>query len=103
MRNFLARSALLALLLPVSAMAEQFDLVCTFVPIDVHVTPFKATLHVDTDRNTVNGYAAKINKGSIVWEDGIGMTMLDRTTLKFMVTTPLGQKPAGMYFWGNCS
>jgi hypothetical protein len=63
MRYFLAKSALLALLLPVSAMAEQFDLVCTWA-VDI-ATPVDLTLRVDTDRNTVNGTQAEINEAEI--------------------------------------
>jgi len=60
---------LLALLLPpISATAEQFDLVCTYSVATAPQQPQETIQHIDTDRNTVNGYPAKITEAEIKYE-----------------------------------
>src|SRR6266496_168484 len=66
MRN--ALTALLAILLSLSAAAEQFDLVCTWSI--GNLSPQDITIHVDTERNLVNGYSAKITDTEIKFEGG---------------------------------
>jgi hypothetical protein len=68
MRNYPALLSMLLTLLPISVIAEQFDLVCTWSPGTL--PPEDLTLHVDTDRNTVNGNPAQITDAEIRYESG---------------------------------
>ena len=95
-------SLLLALLLPSTAMAEQFTLVCHLVPTSPMFPPIDSNYLIDTDKGTLNNLPATISDAEIYWEYTAASgttykTRINRSNGKTLVTTT-----SGPLMSGNC-
>jgi hypothetical protein len=94
----------LTLLLPFTAMAEQYTLVCHIKPAsDKSLPALDVTYAVNLDAASVNGKLAVINDNTITWK-----TKTDRGTVQTaQVTRATGSLTAvdstfGLTFTGHC-
>jgi len=92
---------LFGILLPCTAMAEQFTLVCHLT--SPGVPPIDRNLLIDLDQSTVNGRPASISDSTITWQATTSngrffATRINRLTGAIEVT----DSEFGIIWTGNC-
>lgn len=102
MRSLLALT--LGILLPCTAMAEQFTLVCHIVPAPQMNTPeFDMTYVIDLDKGLANGKSAVVDDATITWHT----KSADGEVQKFQINRVTGSlsmldSKFGILFTGKC-
>jgi hypothetical protein len=102
MRNLFALT-LIGILLPCTAMAEQFTLVCHLAPVHSNSPPEgDRNFTIDLDKSSVDGRPATINENMIFWETaGKGSTFTQRIN-RITGSIEVADSEVGVIFTGHC-